>query len=75
MTTTTPLRPETGFDNQTPRHERPDGRSRAIPFPEPQVDKIRGVKLVVLWIGLAAGAWCVAAGVGYGLYVAALSLL
>lgn len=75
MTTTTPLRPETGFDEHPPRHERPDGLSRAIPFPEPHVEKIRGVKLIALWFGLAAGAWCIAAGVGYGLYVVVQTVL
>lgn len=75
MTTTTPLRPETGFDSRSPRPERPDGLSRGVPFPEPYVPKIRGLKLAAIWFGLAAGAWCVAAGVGYGLYVVVQSAL
>ena len=69
MPTTTPLHTETGFDDQPPRPARPDGLSRGAAFPEPQVDRIHGVRLVAIWLGLAAAAWGVIAGVGYGLYV------
>lgn len=58
-----------GADRGTAVLERPDGLDRGARFPEPPVEKIRGPKLVALWIALAAGAWIVAAGTGYGFYV------
>ena len=75
MNTTTHLRPKTDFEGQLPHPERPDGRGRGRRFPDPQVTKIRGPKLIAIWVGLAAGAWCVAAGVGYGFYIVVQTLL
>ena len=80
MNTTTPLRPQTdvtppeghGF---APHPERPDGLPRGNRFPAPHVEKIRGFRLIALWAGLAAGAWVVAAGAGYSLYVIVQSVL
>lgn len=57
------------------RLERPDGLDRVTKFPEPRVKKIRGAKLVGIWIGLAAAAWMVAVGVGYGFFVVARTVL
>ncbi|WP_448203368.1 hypothetical protein [Azospirillum sp. sgz302134] len=76
MNTTTPLRPKAaGFDDHRPHLARPDGLSRGVPFPEPHVEKIRGPKLLAIWAGLAAGAWGVVAGVGYGAYVVWQSII
>ncbi|WP_237903312.1 hypothetical protein [Azospirillum brasilense] len=75
MTTTTPLRPQAdatplkGEDSAPLHPERPDGLPRGARFPAPQVEKIRGARLLVVWAGLAAGAWAVAVGAGYGLYI------
>ncbi|MFC5359727.1 hypothetical protein [Azospirillum himalayense] len=81
MTTTTPLRPQAdatplkGEDSALLHPERPDGLPRGARFPAPQVEKIRGARLLVVWAGLAAGAWAVAVGAGYGLYVIVQSVL
>ncbi|CAO3419141.1 hypothetical protein [Azospirillum doebereinerae] len=48
---------------------------RGTPFPEPQVDKMRGLRLVTLWTALTVGAWAVLGGAGYGLYIVVHSLL
>jgi hypothetical protein len=50
-------------------------RSRGAQLPEPHVQKMRGPKLVLLWLVLMAGAWLLLGGIGYGLYVAGRSLL
>ncbi|ANC91012.1 hypothetical protein A6A40_03335 [Azospirillum humicireducens] len=38
-------------------------------------EKMRGVRLLAVWIGLTAGAWAVLGGAGYGLYIALHTLL
>jgi len=48
---------------------------RGSPFPDPQIDKLRGLRLIALWTVLTAGAWAVLGGAGYGLYVVVNSLL
>ncbi|MCG5240367.1 hypothetical protein [Azospirillum doebereinerae] len=48
---------------------------RGTPFPEPRVDKLRGLRLVALWTTLTLGAWAVLGGAGYGLYVVVHSFL
>lgn len=48
---------------------------RGTPFTEPQVEKLRGLRLIALWTALTAGAWAVLGGAGYGLYVVVHSLL
>ncbi|KAA0683417.1 hypothetical protein [Roseomonas genomospecies 6] len=80
MSTTTPLRPHADAttpkgDGPTPLPERPDGLPRGSRFPAPRVEAIRGPRLVAIWVGLAAGAWAVAVGAGYGLYVVVQSVL
>lgn len=80
MRTTTTLSPESAAPEAVngllaPILERPDGLDRGVRFPEPSVEKIRGPKLIALWVGLAAGAWGVTAGVGYGFYVVVQSVL
>lgn len=52
---------------------RQDGRG--TPFPEPQVDKLRGPRLIAVWVALTSGAWVVLGGAGYGLYVVVHSFL
>lgn len=61
-------------DRDATARERPDGLDRGAGFPEPPVEKVRGPKLVALWIALAAGSWMVAAGAGYGFYIVLRSL-
>lgn len=46
-----------------------------LPPPHPHVPKMRGMKLMAVWIGLALGAWGVVAGLGYGLYALIQTLL
>ncbi|WP_149163353.1 hypothetical protein [Azospirillum brasilense] len=81
MTTTTPLRPQAdaiplkGEESALLQPERPDGLPRGSRFPAPHVEKIRGARLLAVWAGLAAGAWVVAVGAGYGLYVIVQSVL
>jgi len=81
MTTTTPLRPQAdaiplkGEEPALLQPERPDGLPRGSRFPAPHVEKIRGARLLAVWAGLAAGAWVVAVGAGYGLYVVVQSVL
>lgn len=48
---------------------------RGTPFPDPQIDKLRGLRLIALWTVLTAGAWAVLGGAGYGLYIVVNSLL
>ena len=75
MSTTTPLRPRSPTGEEAfPTFARPDGLGRGARYPEPAVEKIRGAKLVALWVGLAAAAWAVVAAVGYGFYMAVWSL-
>ncbi|MDR6771199.1 hypothetical protein [Azospirillum sp. BE72] len=38
-------------------------------------EKMRGIRLLAVWIGLTAGAWAVLGGAGYGLYIALRTLL
>ncbi|SMH58946.1 hypothetical protein [Azospirillum agricola] len=54
-------------------HGRQGGRG--TPFPDPQVKKLRGLRLIALWTLLTAGAWAVLGGAGYGLYVLVHSML
>ncbi|MDQ2106081.1 hypothetical protein [Azospirillum isscasi] len=80
MNTTTPLRPQADAtprkgDGLAPHPERPDGLPRGSRFPAPHVEKLRGARLLAVWTGLAAGAWAVAVGAGYGLYVIVQSVL
>ncbi|GAA4251820.1 hypothetical protein GCM10022293_24210 [Azospirillum formosense] len=67
--------PLTGEEPALLQPERPDGLPRGSRFPAPQVEKIRGARLLAVWAGLAAGAWAVAVGAGYGLYVIVQSVL
>lgn len=69
MSTTTiiPPKPEADSGAASPAGDRSRERiGRALP--EPVVEKLRGPKLIVLWLALIAGAWAVAAGAVYGLY-------
>lgn len=75
MRTTTTLPQDSATDAHASVLERPDGLDRGVRLPEPVVEKIRGPKLIALWIALAAGAWCVTAGVGYGVYVVVQTIL
>nr|WP_255635511.1 hypothetical protein [Azospirillum sp. 412522] len=43
--------------------------------PAPQPEKMRGFRLVAVWVGLTAGSWAVLGGAGYGLYTLVSSLL
>ncbi|PWC78182.1 hypothetical protein TSH64_28555 [Azospirillum sp. TSH64] len=43
--------------------------------PAPGPEKMRGLKLVAVWVGLTVGSWAVLGGAGYGLYTLAGSLL
>ncbi len=38
------------------------------PLPEPRVERMRGPKLVALWVLLIALSWAVAGGIGYGIW-------
>ncbi|MBP2310856.1 hypothetical protein [Azospirillum soli] len=75
MRTTTTLPHDPATDAHASVLERPDGLERGVKFPEPVVEKMRGPKLIALWVGLAAGAWGITAGVGYGFYVVVQSVL
>lgn len=74
MSTTTILPPEPEAGSETAPPADPRGRERigreriGRDLPEPAVEKLRGPKLIVLWLALIAGAWAVAAGAVYGLY-------
>ncbi|NYZ16234.1 hypothetical protein HL658_27145 [Azospirillum sp. RWY-5-1] len=46
-----------------------------IRLAEPQVARIRGPKLVLLWVSLAAASWVLLGGMAYGFYAAATALL
>ena len=48
------------------QHPMPDPVAGAMG--EPDVEKMRGPKLVALWIALIALSWAVAGGIGYGAY-------
>lgn len=50
------------------------GYHGATACPEPAVDRVRGPRLVLIWIALAAGSWAIVGGVGYGLYSLAVAL-
>lgn len=43
--------------------------------PAPRPEKMRGLRLVTVWVGLTAGSWAVLGGAGYGLYTVVSSLL
>lgn len=74
MSTTTILPPEPEAGSETalpadPRGREGIGRERiGRDLPEPAVEKLRGPKLILVWLALIAGAWAVAAGAVYGLY-------
>lgn len=42
---------------------------------EPQVTRIRGPKLMLVWLSLAAASWVLLGGMAYGLYFTAMALL
>lgn len=46
-----------------------------IRLAEPQVARIRGPKLMLVWLSLAAASWVLLGGMVYGLYFAAMALL
>lgn len=46
-----------------------------IRLAEPQVARIRGPKLMMVWLSLAAASWVVLGGMAYGLYFTAMALL
>lgn len=46
-----------------------------LPPTHPDDRKMRGLTLVVVWVGLALAAWAMVAGLGYGLYALILALL
>lgn len=46
-----------------------------LPLPPAGEPKMRGMKLVAVWAGLALGAWGAVAGLGYGLYWLVQALL
>ncbi|WP_244433824.1 hypothetical protein [Azospirillum sp. B506] len=52
------------------RHAERMGQS---PLPGPE--KMRGLPLIAVWVGLTAGSWAVLGGAGYGLYTLVGSLL
>jgi hypothetical protein len=52
---------------------RPSDRNALGTGPGPE--KMRGIRLLAVWIGLTAGAWAVLGGAGYGLYIALRTLL
>ncbi|WP_148219207.1 hypothetical protein [Azospirillum sp. B510] len=43
--------------------------------PAPAPEKMRGLRLIAVWVGLTAAAWAVLGGAGYGLYSLVASLL
>jgi hypothetical protein len=43
--------------------------------PAPRPEKMRGLRLIAVWVGLTAGSWAVLGGAGYGLYTVVSSLL
>ncbi|KAA0597155.1 hypothetical protein FZ942_08610 [Azospirillum lipoferum] len=43
--------------------------------PAPGPEKMRGLRLIAVWVGLTAGSWAVLGGAGYGLYTLVGSLL
>lgn len=43
--------------------------------PAPGPEKMRGLRLIAVWVGLTAGSWAVLGGAGYGLYTLVSSLL
>ncbi len=57
------------------RDARPALPPDLLPPPHPHVPKMRGLTLVVVWVGLALAAWAIVAGLGYGLYALILALL
>lgn len=65
-----------------PRHSgqagllRLEGRTGRHPAdPDPGSEKMRGLRLVAVWVGLTAASWAVLGGAGYGLYAVVGSLL
>ncbi|WP_247876092.1 hypothetical protein [Azospirillum sp. TSH100] len=38
-------------------------------------EKMRGLRLIAVWVGLTVGSWAVLGGAGYGLYALVGSLL
>lgn len=72
-----PPDPDTGETSPLPAGVGTQTRrgGRGTPFPDPRIDKLRGLRLIALWTVLTAGAWAVLGGAGYGLYVVVNSLL
>ena len=62
-----PHRPGQAASGRTPE------RTGHSPAPHPE--KMRGLRLVAVWVGLTAGSWAVLGGAGYGLYTVVGSLL
>ncbi|MBP2298068.1 hypothetical protein [Azospirillum picis] len=52
-----------------------DGTKRTTPFPPAPRERMRGLRLVAVWVGLTAGSWAVLGGAGYGFYSLVRSLL
>lgn len=46
-----------------------------LPPPHAGEPKMRGLRLMAVWAGLALGAWAAVAGLGYGLYALIQALL
>ncbi|MGQ9365596.1 hypothetical protein [Azospirillum sp. ST 5-10] len=45
-----------------------DLRTILLNQPEPQVESLRGVRLVLAWLAMLAASWLVAVVLGYGLF-------
>lgn len=73
MSSTTILPPDNKAGGETispasPSTAPPDRQPAGRSLPDPVVEKMRGPKLIVLWLALIAGAWAVAGAAIYGLY-------
>ncbi len=74
-TITLPPEPETGETTSLTTSPLARRAVHGAPFPEPEVGKLRGPRLVAVWTVLTIGAWAVLGGTGYGLYVVVSSFL
>ncbi|WP_247872424.1 hypothetical protein [Azospirillum sp. TSO35-2] len=48
---------------------------RGEPCPLPGPEKMRGLRLVAVWVALTAASWAVLGGAGYGLYALVQSFM
>lgn len=59
--------------------EAPSSREPLVPiapfYSEPATERLRGARLLAVWVGLAAAAWAVFGGIGYGLYLVVENVL